>query len=111
MAWLALEDLIEFLDRLAKFLATIQLIGHQEVIENLVERTRLGRIFGVRRRRTIAEHIQIACPPQMKSPGRRANPPGLFEITQSPTQVLFLFGLASPSDADWASVSARIKRS
>ena len=70
MAWLALEHLIEFLDRIAKFLATIQLIGHQEVIENLVERSALGLIFGVRRRRTIAEHIQVPRPPQMKSPGR-----------------------------------------
>ena len=37
MARLALEHPIEFLDRLAEFLATIQLIGHQEVIENVVK--------------------------------------------------------------------------
>ena len=92
MARLALEHLIEFLDGLAEFLATIQLIGHQEVIENLVERSALGLVFGVRRRRTIAEHVQVARPPQMKSPGRRADPPGLFEKTQGLTQVLFLFG-------------------
>ena len=44
MARLALEHLIEFLDGLAEFLATIQLIGHQEVIENLVEGSALGRL-------------------------------------------------------------------
>ena len=43
MARLSLEHLIEFLDGVAKFLATIQLIGHQEVVENLVERSVLGK--------------------------------------------------------------------
>ena len=92
MAWLALEHLIEFLDRLAEFLATIQLICHQEVIENVVEGSALGRLLGLRRFRPIAEHVQVACPPQVKSPGGRSEPPGLFEETQGFTQVLFLFG-------------------
>ena len=43
------STLIEFLDRLAEFLATIQLICHQEVIENLVKGSALGRLLGLRR--------------------------------------------------------------
>ena len=92
MAWLALEHLIEFLDRLAEFLATIQLIRHQEVIENIVQGAPWAALLGLRRLRLIAEHVQVACPPQVKSPGRRSEPPGLFEETQGLSQVLFLFG-------------------
>ena len=92
MARLALEHLIKFLDRLAEFLATIQLIGHQEVIENLVERSDLGFLLGSSRFRPIAEHVQVACSPQMKRPRRRSELPRLFEETQGFAQVLFLFG-------------------
>ena len=88
MARLALEHLIKFLDGVAKFLAAIQLVGHQEVIENLVERCTLSCFLGVRRLRPIAEHVQVAGPPQVKRPGGGSQPPRLFEETQGFTQVL-----------------------
>ena len=69
MAWLALEHLIEFLDRLAEFLATIQLIGHQEVIENLVEGSALGRLLGLRRCRRDRRACSGSVPAAGEKPG------------------------------------------
>ena len=73
MAGLAFEHPIKFLDCFAEFLATIQLIRHQEAIEHLVKHCALGFLLGLRRSQPIAEHVQVACPTQVQRPGRRAD--------------------------------------
>ncbi len=90
MARLALEHQIEFRDGLGEFLATIQFIGHQEVVENLVHGSGLGFLLGLGRRRAIAEHAEIASPPQKERAGGRAETPGLVEKTQGLVQVFFI---------------------
>ena len=91
MAGLGFEHSIELLDRLAELLPSIELVRHQEMIEDTLERSRLGRLLVAGRVRRVTEQVQIACPPQVKSAERRSQPPRLIEVAQSSTQVLFLF--------------------
>ena len=98
MARLALEHPIEFLVRLVELLATIQLVGHQEVIDHVDEGRAARRPFRLGRPRGVAQPAQVARPPQVIGPGGRAQPTGLLQVGQGRSQELFLLARLPAGD-------------
>ena len=73
-------------DGLGKLLAAVELIGHQEMIENVVERRLARRLLGLFGLRRLAQQVQIARPFQMKRARGRSECLGMIEVTEGSLQ-------------------------
>ena len=107
---LALEDQVKLLDGVGKLLATIQLVGQEEVREDVVRVGGGGRRFGLGCFGAVAEQAQVTCAGGAQTRGSAPQFAGVLEIRQGVSRYFSLSAGFWPV-ADCASVSARMSKS